>query len=140
MPMSGAAKVAYERERRARLAIAAGREPHRTGRPRTGRRAPHGRGDVLAQRARRRERERVRSGDAGWTPQGHPVIDAAYAVALRYARPDRRSLYLDPLFEEALMTAALAIIEGSDPDAAARSVVASERDHRHRTCPLDGRM
>jgi hypothetical protein len=34
------------------------------------------------------------------------------------------------------MTAALAILEGADPDAAVRVVVSREREHRHRTCTM----
>jgi hypothetical protein len=63
-------------------------------------------------------------------------MDAAAAVALRYVRPDRRAHCLDPLYEDALMTAALAILEGADPDAAVRVVVSREREHRHRTCTM----
>lgn len=140
MPMDRAAKTAWQRERRALAALAAGRVPHRTGRPPTGRSGAHGRGDVAGQRARSRERERRRAGDNGWTPQGHPIMDAALAVALRYARPDRRDAYHDPLFEDALMTAALAIIEGTDPDAEVRRFVTWERGQRCRACVLDARL
>ena len=57
----------------------------------------------------------------------HPIMDEAAIVAGRYVHPDRRTLYTDAIYEEALMTAALAILEDADPHQAVRDVVKAER-------------
>lgn len=90
--------------------------------------------------ARERESQRLRRqrqrADHGWTESGHPVMDQAARVAARYVHPDMRSLYTDALYEEALMTAALAILEEQDPHEAVREVLHRERLWRWRTRPL----
>jgi hypothetical protein len=57
-------------------------------------------------------------------------------VARRHARPDRGSVIFDPLYEEAVSVAALAICAGEDPEHATMSFVRSERDWSNRTAPL----
>lgn len=135
MPMRREAKTAWQRQRRAQAAIDAGREPHVTGRPATGRQAPKCHGDRAGQRARARLRFIVRNGDNG-TVSGHPIMDEAFRVARRYAKPDRGRVIFDPLFEEAVCVAALAICAGQDPDVATAAYVRAERDWSRRTAPL----
>jgi hypothetical protein len=135
MPLQGAAKVAYERERRARLAQLAGREPHQTGRPATGRTTKH-HGDRSAQRARARHRLLQRRGANGSCVTDHPIMTEAIAVARKYAKPDPGHTIFDPLYEEAVCVAALAICEGHDPHLTTQAFVRAERDLRYRWAPL----
>lgn len=94
-------------------------------------------GDRQAQNARRRERyHRERGNNGPPATQAHPIMDQAAQVAQAYVKPDRRTHYLDPLYEEALMTAALAILAGDDPHAATQAVVRAERNHRAHQAPL----
>lgn len=136
MTLSREAKAEANRRYRARKAIAAGREPGRTGRPPTGRKTPKCHGDRRAQYRRRMERQRMHAGDNGWVETKHPLMDEAAAVAKRYAKPDHRTHYIDPLYEEALMTAALALIEGSDPHEAVKACVKTERSNRAVEAPI----
>lgn len=138
MPLAGPAKAAYERARRARKALEAGRVPGKTGRPATGRKAPKSHGDRRGQRLRARQREQQQNGDNGWTESKHPLMDEAAAITQRHIKPDRRTHYLDPLYEEALMTAALALLDGRDADQAVVSCLKTERNHRYHTIPLEG--
>jgi hypothetical protein len=135
MALQGAAKAAYERERRARLALLAGREPHRTGRPPTGRTTKH-HGDRKAQSARARHRLLQRRGANGSCVTDHPIMTEAIAVARTYAKPDRRHSTFDPLYEEAVCVAALTICEGNDPHPATQAFVQAERGLRHRWAPF----
>ena len=136
MPMSRHAKTEWQRRKRAAVAISAGRQPHRTGRPPTGRKARKHHGDRRAQRVRARARLLQRSGDNGWCVARHPVLEEAIIVARRHTRPDRRRVVFDPLFEEAVSVAALAICAGDDPERATLAFVRSERDRACRTAPL----
>jgi len=63
-------------------------------------------------------------------------MDEALIVAARHARPDRRSVVFDPLFEEAVSVAALAICAGEDPDLATVTFIRAERDWTARTTQL----
>lgn len=134
--MSRAAKTEWQRRKRAEAALAAGRTPHRSGRPATGRTGPKCHGDRVGQRQRRREREIQGRGDNGWALTSHPIMEQAWSVALSHARPDRRTHYHDDLFEEVLMTVALAILEGADPHEAARTTARQERARRRAHAPL----
>jgi len=78
----------------------------------------------------------MQRGDNGTVVSAHPVMDQAQAVTRRYIRPDRRTHYHDPLYEEVLMTTALAIIEGHDPEQAAVDVLRRERTYRARHLPM----
>lgn len=138
--MDRAAKTEWQRRKRAAAALAAGRKPHKTGRPSTGRKAPKCHGDRAGQKMRARTRSLQANGDNGWAESKHPIMDAATAVALRHIKPDRRTYYLDPLYDEAVMAAALAILDGSDPDAAVAATLRAERDHRYHTAPLMDEM
>jgi hypothetical protein len=129
--MSRAAKTEWQRQRRAEAALAAGREPHRSGRPQTGRQTAKHHGDRAAQRARARDRLLVKRGDAGWVETSHPIMDEAMAIARRYAKPDRGAVIFDPLYEEAICVAALAICAGEDPDEATRVYCRHERSWRY---------
>lgn len=134
MPMDRAAKSAWQRSRRAELARAAGREPGRTGRPATGRTRPTGRGDVAGQRARARARLR---GENGWL-ETHPLLELARAIATRVVRPDRGAVIYQPLHEDAVGAAALALVAGEDAEAAAIAEVRRERGWWARTVQLEG--
>ena len=77
-----------------------------------------------------------RDGDNGWCESRHPILDEALAVARRHVRPDRGSVIFDPLYEEVVSVAALAICAGEDPERATLSFVRKERDRALRTAPL----
>jgi hypothetical protein len=136
MTMSRHAKTEWQRRKRAAVASASGRQPHRPGRPPTGRQAQKHHGDRRAQRVRARARLLQRTGDNGWCVTRHPILEEAIIVARRHAKPDRGSVIFDPLFEEAVSVAALAICAGDDPEQAARAFVRSERARAYRTAPL----
>ena len=138
MPMSRHAKTEWQRARRAAVAISAGRVPHRTGRPPTGRKAPKQHGDRVGQRMRARARVLRRRGDNGWTESRHPILDKALVIAHRHSRPDRGVVIFDPLFEEAVSVAALAICAGEDAEAATAAFVRAERGWAQRVAPLFG--
>ena len=93
-------------------------------------------GDRAGQYARRRARLLVANADHGTPSSAHPIMDAAELVTLRHIRPDRRSLLVDPLYEDALMTAALALCEGEDADEAVRCLLRAERALRWRSAPF----
>jgi hypothetical protein len=63
-------------------------------------------------------------------------MDEAHAVAARHAKPDRGSVIFDPLYEEVVSVAALAICAGEDPDEATVTFVRGERAWMARTAPL----
>ncbi len=94
-------------------------------------------GDRAGQYQRRRERLRVRRAEHGWVESNHPILDDATLATQNHIRPDRRTHYLDPLYEDCLMSAVLAILEGSDPHEAIKSTLHAERGHRARSLPLD---
>lgn len=131
-----ARKTQRQREKRALAALAAGRTPGRTGRPATGRTKPKQHGDRAGQKLRAKRRLAQRNGDAGIPLESHPVMDAAAEACKGHISPDRRTLYLDPLYDECLMAAALSLIEGSDPVAAVKATLSAERGYRARTAPL----
>ena len=136
MPMSRHAKTEWQRRMRAAVAISAGREPHRIGRPATGRKVPKHHGNRVGQRLRARARRLRQNGDNGWCESRHPIMDDARAVARRHVRPDLGSLIFDPLFEEVVCVAALAICAGEDPEGAAAAFIRSERQWAYRAAPL----
>jgi hypothetical protein len=94
-------------------------------------------GDRAGQRARARSRLLAKRGDNGWVETGHPIMDEAIAVAQRYVKPDRGAVLVDPLYEEAVCVAALAICAGEDPDEATEVYVRHERSWRYRICFLE---
>jgi hypothetical protein len=85
---------------------------------------------------RARARLLQRTGDNGWCVTRHPILEEAIIVARRHAKPDRGSVIFDPLFEEAVSVAALAICAGDDPEQATKAFVRSERARACRTAPL----
>lgn len=93
-------------------------------------------GDRVGQRARARERLLRSRADLGWVETSHPLLDAATAIVVRYVRPDRRTVLFDPLYEDAVMTAVLAILEGADPAEATSCFLRAERSRRYREAPL----
>jgi hypothetical protein len=104
------------------------------------RRTLHGRGDRSAEYARQRERRaiarRLTSGENGATETTHPVLEAARSAALRHVRPDRRSAFFRPTFEDAVSEALVAIVAGEDPVPAVRRYLSVERAWLSRTAPL----
>lgn len=98
------------------------------------RRALQGRGDRSAE-YRRRSAQRAPD-EAPLEAPRHPIMDEALAVASRYARPDRGRVIFDPLYEEAVCVAALAICAGQDADAETAAYVRQERDWSRRIAPL----
>jgi hypothetical protein len=103
----------------------------RQNRLRNQRRRRDGRGDRSGEYARRRSRA---------TPPmpglhvGHDLFDRAREVV----GPRRSSLVTlrDPLYDDLVSEATLALIEGRDPGAAIRSYGARERAFGRVTCPL----
>ena len=104
------------------------------------RRALHGRGDRSAEYARQRERRaltrRLRAGENGIVEMTHPLLEAARTAALRHVRPDRRSAFFRPTYEDAVSEALVAIMAGEDPVPAVRRHLAGERNWLNRTAPL----
>jgi hypothetical protein len=81
---------------------------------------------------------RRRHGDDGWTESRHPIMDEAVAVARGIVKPDTGVRIFDPLFEDAVAVAALAICAGDEPVAATAAFVRQERSWAYRTAPLFG--
>lgn len=110
------------------------------------RRRAAGRGDRSAEYRARRDRERAkREAQAELDRQAanHPILTAAREVAASVVRPDRRTLYVDPLYEDAVSVAAEALwSHRGQPRAqdvardAVASFVRSERAYRAMSAPL----
>jgi hypothetical protein len=104
------------------------------------RRTLHGRGDRSAEYARQRERRalahQLSSGENGSTQTSHPLLELARTVASGHVRPDRRSAYFRPTYEDAVSEALVAIVAGEDPVPAVRRYLADERAWLSRTAPL----
>jgi hypothetical protein len=66
--------------------------------------------------------------------QGHDLFEEAR----RIVGPRRSSLVIlhDPLYDDLLSEATLALIEGRDPEEAVRAYGARERSYGRITCPL----
>lgn len=103
---------------------------------RNARRAARGRGDRSSEYARKVERARRRRGDNGWVVEDHPILEMARAAALEVVRPDRRTVFYRPTYEDAVGEAALAIVELRSPVEAARAFVKRERWLSVATAPL----
>ena len=103
----------------------------RQNRLRNERRRRDGRGDRSAEYARRRSRAIP---PMPGLHVGHDLFDRARDVV----GPRRSSLVTlhDPLYDDLVSEATLALIEGRDPDAAIRSYGARERAFGRATCPL----
>ena len=99
-----------------------------------------GRGDRSAEYARQRERRaaqrRVQNADNGWTLEAHPILESARTAALRHVRPDRRSAFFRPTFEDAVSEAVVAIVAGGDPALSVRRFVSADRAWLLVTAPL----
>ncbi|MFO7531824.1 MAG: hypothetical protein R6W93_05145 [Candidatus Limnocylindrales bacterium] len=104
------------------------------------RRALHGRGDRSAEYARQRERRalarRLQAGENGSTETTHALLEAAQSAALGHVRPDRRSAFFRPTYEDAVSEAIVAIVAGEDPVPAVRRYLSAERAWLSRTAPL----
>ena len=103
----------------------------RQNRLRNERRRRDGRGDRSAEYARRRSRAIP---PMPGLHVGHDLFDRARDLV----GPRRSSLVTlhDPLYDDLVSEATLALIEGRDPDAAIRSYGARERAFGRVTCPL----
>jgi hypothetical protein len=95
------------------------------------RRARFGRGDRSAEYAKRRSRALP---PVPPMHAGHPLFDQARAVV----GPRRTSLVSlrDPLYDDLIAEATLAILEGRDPHEAVRAYGARERSFGRVTCVL----
>ncbi len=104
------------------------------------RRLAGARGDRTAEYARRRrvlvQQRAIARGDNGWAITSHPILDAARAVAARHVRPDRRSAVYSPTYEDAVSTAAVALVEHHDPEAAVSAYMRAENAWAYHTAPL----
>ncbi len=67
---------------------------------------------------------------------GHSLLDEAIVIATRHIRPDRRAVLMDPLFDDVVGAVVVAILAGTDPDAAARAARLEEHRHRWHQVPL----
>jgi hypothetical protein len=103
----------------------------RQNRVRNQRRARKGRGDRAAEYARRPSRAMP---PMPGLHSGHPLFDQARAIV----GPRRTTLVQlhDPLYDDLISVATLAILEGHDPKEAVRAYGARERAFGRVTCPL----
>jgi hypothetical protein len=103
----------------------------RQNRLRAERRKRNGRGDRSQEYARRRRRA------MGPMPAMHLGHDL-FEMARRIVGPRRTSLVTlyDPLYDDLLSEATLALIEGRDPEDAVRRYGAAERTFGRVTCPI----
>ena len=135
--MNKAEKAAANRLYRARKAIKAGRKPGVTGRPPTGhkpRRNHHAKD--RSEEYRKRNAKEAAAREYIPAEMNHPIMDAAQKACEGHIKPDRRTVYNDGLYEEAMMSAALAIIEGTDPEEAVVAVIKRERSFGYHQAPL----
>jgi len=95
------------------------------------RRRCQGRGDRSVEYARRRSRAIAPLPDRHL---GHQLFEQARTIVGR-RRTTLTTLY-DPLYDDLVSEATLALIEGRDPHAAIRSYGARERSYGRVTCPL----
>jgi hypothetical protein len=90
---------------------------------------------LLAQRRRRRARKQAAQVPLPPSHVHHPLFDEAWKVLHRLGI--RRDAHLvairDPRWEDACSEVVLALIEGRDPEEAAREVMATEKGHAART-------
>jgi hypothetical protein len=103
----------------------------RQNRLRAERRKRNGRGDRTSEYARRRSRAIPPVPDMHF---GHELFDSAR----RGVGPRRTALVTlyDPLYDDLVSEATLALIEGRDPEDAIRRYGAAERSFGRVTCPL----
>lgn len=106
----------------------------RQNRLRAERRRRDGRGDRSAEYARRRSRA---AAPMPGLHHGHPLFEEAR----RIVGPRRSTLVVlhDPLYDDLLSEATLALIEGRDPHEAIRAFGARERAYGRWTAPLSER-
>ncbi len=95
------------------------------------RRRRHGRGDRSAEYARRRSRAIP---PMPGLHVGHDLFEEARTIV--GPRPASLESLYDPLYDDLLSEATLALIEGRDPQVAVRSYGARERSYGRVTCPL----
>lgn len=79
---------------------------------------------------------RIRAGENGLAEVTHPLLEAARRAALCRVRPDRRSAFFRPTFEDAVSEALVAIVAGEDPVPAVRRYLTAERKWLMGTAPL----
>lgn len=125
------AKNAYERERRAKKAILAGREPGKTGRPKlVGPPKPKhfNRGDRSKEYQQQWAKTKaVRDAELEYLEQAlrwpytqNHTISQAVEVASQYVKRDHRDRVFDPKWEDMVCEVTLALVEGKDPHEAAK--------------------
>jgi hypothetical protein len=69
---------------------------------------------------------------------GHDLFDQARELVATHTRmhPDNRRLYLDPLYDDLISVATLAILEGSDPETSLKTFLHDENRWRWSALPL----
>jgi hypothetical protein len=88
--------------------------------------------------AERRRRLRLREiAENGWVIDHHPLLEQAKEVASSLTTRDRGVVIYEPRWEEAVSVAALALVEGEDPELAVKKHLHRESEWRYRTCPLN---
>lgn len=107
-------KAQANREYRARKAREAGREPGRTGRPPTGRKAPKCHGNRPAQNERRKLKRLRQRAEHGSLAESS-LIRKAREIASAKRKADRRAVLWDDTFEDLVGEVVLALCEGTDP-------------------------
>jgi hypothetical protein len=93
---------------------------------------------LLAQRRRRRARKQAEQMPLPPSHAHHPLFDEAWKVLhnLGIRRDAHLIAIRDPRWEDACSEVVLALIEGRDPEVAAREVMATEKRHAVRTVAL----
>jgi len=67
---------------------------------------------------------------------GHPLFELAHQLVRRWCRVSTLTSLVDPLYDELMGTALLALVEGRDPKGAIRVEQKREQKWRLRTVPL----
>ena len=103
------------------------------------RREERGRGDRSEEYKRRNAKEREQrkraSGDNGRLLESK-LVQKAKELATSKRQPDRRAALHDPIHEDLVGVALLALCEGKDPGEAMNVWLKSEYAHRYHTAPL----
>lgn len=134
--MTRAARNAANRLWRARKAEREGRQPGVNGRPATGQKPRDHHSKDRSEEYRKRNAKEAKAREYTPAEMSHPIMDAAARACEGHIKPDMRTVYNDGLYEEALMSAALAIIEGTSPEEAVKATLKYERDFGYHQAPL----
>lgn len=105
----------------------------RQNRLRSERRKATGRGDRQAEYTRRPSRAIP---DIPPLHQGHSLLDRARAIVERFRRPDQRATLVDPLYDDMIGEAVVALLVGYDPVMTIQKTLHDEWQWRLRLAPL----